>query len=243
MPSEKQRTSSPRWAPRSGRGPLPALKAADGLQRLPHLCPSLLTPNPPRGAQTQALNSTSGSPHPAPAARTWLSAQLSDAPRVMLTPTPGYPHQLAAPELSLGAGKGHFLGSGQAWGPPRLLPSQTPHPPLEPAPRARCLNIPHLSESKRSGKTVRGGRWGKAPIPRSAARCPRLPTAPLLSGERLGGPSSPRHLPTGGPASGSSLVSCSTRAPAACRDSVNTWVPPLLLRTAPACLGAEGTLS
>ena len=45
---------------------------------------------------------------------------------------------------------------------------------------------------------MRGGRWDKAPLPRSAARCPCLPTARLLSGGPWGAPSSPRHLPTGG---------------------------------------------
>ena len=67
--------SSPRWAPRAGRGLLPALKAAVGLQRLPHLCLSLLTPYLPQGAQTQALNSTSGRPPPCP------GCPEADAPR------------------------------------------------------------------------------------------------------------------------------------------------------------------
>lgn len=169
--------SSPRWAPCAGWGPLPALKAAVGLQRLPHLCLSLLTPHLPRGAQKLALNSTSGRPPPCP------GCPDSDAPRYNSHTCPWTP-----PTNWLHLSLPWRQEKAISWARPRPggTPGSSPpkphiHPWSVPAGPC-CLNIPHLSEPKRAGKIVRGGRWDEAPLPRSAARCPCLPTARLLSG-------------------------------------------------------------
>lgn len=149
----------------------------------------LADPPPAPGSSDAGPKLHFRAPPPAPAAPTWLSAQLLDAPRCN-----AHTHPWTPPTnwLLLSLPWGQEKAISWAWARPGgPLGSSPPKPHIHPwsEPRGpRCLNIPHLSESKRSGKIVRGRRWEKAPIPQSVARCPHLPTAPLLSWERLGGP-------------------------------------------------------